>query len=251
MRMHRSSLILLVALASAPSVHAQWSPDATMDLGVGYGQMTLSQSSLQGTRSIGMAGQRAFAKGKGTTRAPNASLPPSRAADLRYVPSPKVTGIVNQRFIDWQSAKRPQMRAQLAKGINSGELQGYFRNLVTQRGFSPTDLADVSTVYYISLWQVLHGREVTARQAAGVRRQMREAMGRDPRLTSLPDAQQQEIAETFALHTALALQGYQQLLRSGNAALLRDFRSGLQRKLVPQGPDLMSLHVTDEGFVRR
>lgn len=250
MGMHRARLILLVAFLSASPARAQWSPDATMDLGVGYGQMTLSQSSLQGTRSIGMAGQRAFAKGTGHAPAA-APAPASRAADLRYVPSAKVTRIVNQRFIDWQSAKHPQLRAQLAKGINSGELQGYFRNLVTRRGFSPTDLADVSTVYYISLWQVLHGREVTARQAAGVRRQMREAMARDPRLTSLPDAQQQEIAETFGLHTALALQGYQQIVRSGNAALLRDFRSGLQNKLVPQGPDLMSLDITDQGFTQR
>lgn len=249
MRMHRHRGVLIVPLLLAAPAYAQWSPGATMDLGVGYGNMALSQSSLQGTRSIGLAGKRAFVeKPAGTSRTP---APAPRAADLRYVPTSKVTDLVNRRFIDWQAAKRPQLRTRLAEGINSGELQRYFRGLVTRHGFSSTDLADVSTVYYISLWQVLHGREVSVAQAASVRRQMRDAMARDSRLTSLSDAQQQEIAETFALHTALALQGYEQLVRSGNAALLRDFRSGLQRKLVPQGPDLASLTITDQGFSRR
>lgn len=242
-------LIFIGLITLTAPACAQWSPGATMDLGVGYGQMTLSQSSLQGTRSIGTAGKRAFVDK--ATPAATKSSPPAQAAALRYAPTAKVSELVNQRFIDWQSANRPQQRAQIAEGIRSGTLQQYFRELVANRGFSPDDLADVSSVYYISLWQVLHGREVTPRQAAGVRRQIREAMAREPRLTSLPDPQQQEIAETFALHTALALRGYQQLVRDGNIALLRDFRSGLQRKLVPQGPDLMALTVSDQGFVAK
>lgn len=252
-RFHRPLFIVLIIAMSFPS-WAQWSPDATVDLGMGYGQMTLSQSSLQGTRSIGAAGKRAFVD----TTTPAASksaipknAPAARPAALRYVPASKVTALVNQRFIAWQSSKHPELREQLAKGISSGELQDYFRRLVAARGFSSTDLADVSAVYYISLWQVLHGREVSARQAAGVRRQIRDAMAREPRLTSLPDARQQEIAETFALHTALALRGYEQLVRDRNTALLRDFRSGLQRKLVPQGPDLMALAISDQGFVAK
>ena len=251
-RCHRPLLILLVTTI-AFQAHAQWSPDATMDLGMGYGQMTLSQSSLQGTRSIGAAGKRAFVDRAAPTESKSASknAPPARPAALRYVPAAEVSALVNQRFIDWQSSTRPELRAQLTKGIRSGELQGYFRQLITRRGFLPNDLADVSAVYYISLWQVLHGREVSARQAAGVRRQIRDAMALEPRLTSLPDARQQEIAETFALHTALALRGYEQLVRDKNTALLRDFRTGLQRKLVPQGPDLMGLAVSDEGFVAR
>lgn len=50
-----SKRILVAAglcLASASAL-AQYAPDATMDLGTGYGQIALSQSTLSATRQIG------------------------------------------------------------------------------------------------------------------------------------------------------------------------------------------------------
>lgn len=46
--------LLLLALAPCGAAFAQYSPDATMDLGTGYGQTALSQSTLSGTRKIGV-----------------------------------------------------------------------------------------------------------------------------------------------------------------------------------------------------
>jgi hypothetical protein len=42
----------LVLAAQASWAHAQYSADATMDLGTGYGQTAMSQSILDGTRDI-------------------------------------------------------------------------------------------------------------------------------------------------------------------------------------------------------
>lgn len=51
-RRHCLPMLALLALAAPLAAHAQYSPDATMDLGAGYGQTALSQSVLQGTRGI-------------------------------------------------------------------------------------------------------------------------------------------------------------------------------------------------------
>jgi hypothetical protein len=239
-------LLIVVALAALriSDAPAQWSPDASMDLGIGYGQLALSQSALDGTRAIGSTSGKAFR----ARERHEAKAEPARGT-LVFTSTPAVTRMVNRRFVDWQSERHPQLRAELAKGIEDGDLQQYFRNILARYGYSRDNLADVSAAYYVSLWKIMHGRDLTPQQIAGVRRQMRAFMAQDSRLMQLPDAQKQEICETFALHTALALQGYEQLVRARDTSTLTNFRRGLQAKLAPQGPDLASITVTNEGFV--
>jgi hypothetical protein len=242
------SALLVVALVALPwsrSAQAQWSPDATLDLGMGYGQMALSQSALSGTRAIGSTSGKAFS----ARPRPEAKVAAPVRGTLVFQSTPGVTQVVNRRFIDWQSERHPQLRAELAAGIEDGSLQRYFQTILANYDYARNNLADVSAAYYISLWKIIHGRDLTPGQIAGVRRQMRTFMARDSRLTQLPDAQKQEICETFALHTALALQGYEQLVQTGDAKTLASFRRGLQAKLAPQGPDLAAIGVTDDGFV--
>jgi hypothetical protein len=49
---HRA-VALCGCLMLPSAAYAQYAPDATMDLGTGYGQTALSQSVLDGTRAIG------------------------------------------------------------------------------------------------------------------------------------------------------------------------------------------------------
>jgi len=236
---------LLAGLVPSP-LHAQWSADATMDLGMGFGQMALSQSAISGTRAIGDASGKASRAGKERTPHP----PATRSVNaLTFRATASVTRVVNKRFIDWQAKNHPELRAELARGIKSGELQSYFRDILEGYGYQANNIADVSSAYYISLWRIVHGADPTPRQIAGVRRQMRSFMVDDIRLTALPDEQKQEICETFALHTALALQGYKQLVESGDTGLLGNFRRGLQSALAPQGPELAEMEISDAGFV--
>lgn len=241
------SVTLAWVLMLPTAASAQYSPDATLDLGIGYGQMALGQAALSGTRSIGRTSEKAS---RDARRPQTKPAPPAPVrGSLTFRSTPAVTHVVNQRFIDWQARKHPNLRAQLAEGINSGELQSYFADVLRRYGYATDNLADVTSGYYLSLWKIVHGREPTAAQIAGVRRQTREAMAQDGTLMQLSDAAKQEICETFALHTALALQGYEQLVRSDDRRTLTNFRNGLQATLAPQGPNLATLTLSDAGFI--
>jgi hypothetical protein len=78
---HRA-MALCGCLVLSAAAHAQYAPDATMDLGTGYGQTALSQSVLDGTRAIGE---------KSSTRQ-------SRAGALRPQPSAAEMAQIRRRI---------------------------------------------------------------------------------------------------------------------------------------------------------
>jgi hypothetical protein len=238
-------VLVSVSLLSLPA-RAQYSPDATLDLGINYGQLALGQAALSGARAIGESSDRASR----AARRPQVQPPqPPMKGSIAFRSTPTVTEIVNQRFITWQSRNHPALRAQIVEEIQSGALQAYFAGILHRYGYAANNLADVSSAYYISLWRIIHGRDPTTRQVVAVQRQTRESMTQDRSLMALSDAAKQEICETFALHAALALQGYEQLARNGDTKTLANFRRGLQATLAPQGPDLAAMAISEHGFV--
>ena len=68
----RSCVIaVLFAFSVQPNcAWAQYSPDASVDLGIGFGQMALGQSAISGTRRIGIESERAFQEDKKGRQSP-------------------------------------------------------------------------------------------------------------------------------------------------------------------------------------
>lgn len=56
-RTRTKAALACAALLASGAALAQYAPDATMDLGTGYGQIALGQSVLDGTRAIGKDSQ--------------------------------------------------------------------------------------------------------------------------------------------------------------------------------------------------
>jgi hypothetical protein len=240
-----------VCIAMAPSVlRAQWSPDASVDMGMNYGQMALSQSTLSETRKIGETTRKSFAST--AARKPSASVARQASTDdvTRFKITPEVTRIVNKRFVAFITRGQPQVRRAIEERVASGEYQQKFRRLLSTHGLSAHSLADVSAMYYVALWEVVNGRKVAPAQVAAIRRQLRSAMSSEPRITKLPDAQKQEIAETYALHVASALDAYEVMVARGDKRIGR-YREGVQRNLLPDGPNMSRMTVTAGGFATR
>lgn len=239
-------LAFLLAFGVQPiCAWGQYAPDASMDIGIGYGQMALGQAAINGTRAIGITSERAFRNNEEDAPEPTVPVPGS----LTFKSTPAVTQVVNRRVAAWLSEEHPEMLAETEEDVGSGRLQGYFADILYEYQYDSANLADVSAAFYISLWRIIHGRDLTPRQVLGVRDQMRAFMAEDADVMQLPDAEKQEISETFTLHAALVLQSYEQLLQEGDTRTLVLFRQGLQTNLAPQGPDILALDVSEDGFV--
>ncbi|WP_191059991.1 DUF6683 family protein [Geminicoccus harenae] len=251
---NRKKVILLASgiLLLPGSAWAQYSPTATLDLGMGFGRMALGQAVLNSARAASGAGEKSPDTGSEQRATIERAEPdPAHAipeGSLTFEAVPGVSDLVIRRFVDELSKDHPQLRAQVEEEFRSGALQDYFSELLDRYGYEADHLADVSAAYYLSLWKIAHGRELTPGQIAGVRRQMRALLAEEPDLMRLSDAQKQEISEIFALSASLSLQGYEQLVRSGDEETLANFRRGVQATYAPQGPDLTALSVTDDGF---
>ncbi len=237
---------LSFAICASPAAKAQWSPSATVNLGMGYGQMALSQAALNGARRLS----------KGSDKAFETPAKPKRA-DPTFSPAfktdPKITKTVNHRFILFYGGDDPKNQAIMARKVESGDYHKHYRALMRSRGLEPrlNDLVEVSAARYVVLWEIIHGRKVTPEQARAVRRQLRTQFADDFWMKRMKDAEKQELAETFVLHVAGADIAHNELLRRNDKQLLAGYRAGVQEHLLPDGPRMDRLTITNAGFVRR
>lgn len=242
----RTTLATLLALLTAPMVAgAQWSPSATLDLGMGYGRMALSQAALNNARKLSEGSDKAFGS-------PAAKAGRETPFDPSFKPVDTISHTVAQRFARYYGGDDPANREIMLAKVTSGEYHEHFRSLMREHGLgSINDLVEVSAARYVVLWEILHGQQVTPTQARAVRDQLRAQFARDRWISGLDDAGKQELAETFVLHVAAAEQANAELLRRNDRTQLARYRAGVQEQLLPGGPRLDRMAISDEGFVRR
>lgn len=235
---------LIVGLMLAPHAAAQWSPSATLDLGMGFGQMALSQAALESARRLGKESGAAFYSEPEQRKAP--------AFAPVFIPDPEIARTVEQRFILLYGGDDPANQAIMAEEVASRHYHDRYLELMREYGLEPRldNLLEVTAARYVKLWEIVHGRNATAAQARAVRDQLAAQLGNDFWMRRMDDAEKQELAETFVLHVAAADIAHTALLQRGDAELLERYRAGVQANLLPDGPRVDRLELTDTGFVR-
>lgn len=228
------------------SLHAQWSPSATVNLGMGYGQMALSQAALNGARQLSKGSDKSFARPARPKRIKPKFTP-------TFETEPKVTNTVNHRFILFYGGEDPKNQQVMAREVESGTYHNHYRGLMRRLGLEPrlNDLLEVSTARYVVLWEIIHGRKASVQEARAVRNQLQAQFAEDFWMKRMKDAEKQELAETFVLHVASSDLAHTALQRRNDKQLLANYRTGVQTHLLPDGPHLDRLALTDAGFVRR
>lgn len=238
-----AALSLAIFLPSL--ANAQWSPSASVNLGIGYGQMALSQAALNDARQLSKSSDRAFDR-PAKPKYVKPRFSPTFKADS------KVTNTVNHRFILFYGGDDLKNQAIMARKVESGDYHKRYRDLMRGHGLEPrlNDLLEVSAARYVVLWEIIHGRKVTASHARAVRKQLQAQFADDFWMKRMKDAEKQELAETFVLHVAGADMAHDELLRRNDAKLLASYRAGVQKHLLPDGPRMDGLVITEAGFVR-
>lgn len=247
MRTTLSCIVIgLAAAALFAPAQAQWSPSPTVDMGMNYGQMALSQSAMGGTRALSKSSKKAVS----AQASPEAAKPAVAKAPFNphFKTDPKVSRLVNQRFAHFLGADDPAALAEVMQELESGKYRDEFRQRLDAYGLVQNDLVDVTAAHYAAIWELVHDRALKPSEVVAIRDQLKQTLRDQPELAAMDDADRQEIAETFMLHTAVAMDGYRTVQSSGDRKLLAQYRAGVQRNLLPDGPDLQSLDVGPGGF---
>jgi len=211
-------------LASATAL-AQWSPPATMNLGLGTGQIGISPSVLAARPAAPLAaGGKPAARPqlelspkmkaycvkhpiddacRRSIRVPTAKAAPPRAPDLVFKPSPTVSQKVERDVInDLAQRNRGQRWPQLEAGLRLSNVKGQFDALLRLYGGSPTNLGDVLGAYLVLAWESYAGGTAAPDEWAAVSRHWRRNVRRSA-LATRTDAQKQALAETLAWRAML------------------------------------------------
>src|SRR3546814_15774629 len=92
------------------------------------------------------------------------------------------------------STPDPAVQEQIKKTVASDAVWLQFDQVLSNAGFSTTNLADVTTAYYVIVWEVVTGPDATVHAAGvrAVREDVAAAFAAAPRLNDLTDADQQQ-----------------------------------------------------------
>ena len=82
-----------------------------------------------------------------------------------------------------------------------------------------------------------------------VRRNMQQALARNSRFVAMPDAQKQEMAETFGYLAMIASSTRSALQRKGDQMSLARLQEGVNGTAQKMGVDLREIKLTPQGFV--
>lgn len=174
---------------------------------------------------------------------------------LTYAPSPEVERRTRSKLLDslMSSTADPAAQEQIEQSVSTDAVWLQFHQVLAKAGFSTTNLADVTAAYYIIVWEVVNGPEVSAHPAgiAAVRADVVAAYAADPRLKNLTDADKQEAASIMAYMATIAAASANQLRSAGDQANLETLQEEVHEAVLDQGLDLARLQLTDRGFSAR
>lgn len=236
---------LLLLLTGA--AHAQYDAGATVGLGQG---MMLNNSAI-GSAVMGdvilQRGRRTAGPGAGGSRDRSAVSEASLAA-LRFHPSDEVSQAVLGRIARQFGGRQPDTyrRALVRDGVLAK-----FANLLQQLGYDSHDVADAYTAYLVLSWEVANDGDAMQYRSGidASRRRMGQALARNPRFTSMPDAQKQEMAETFGYLAMIAVATRDELRRKDDQTGLSRLRDGVNGMAQRMGVNLRAIKMTPQGFV--
>lgn len=174
---------------------------------------------------------------------------------LSYDPSPEVEQRTREKLLAslLESTEDQDAEAQIRRTFAGDGVWRQFYRVLSQAGLSTTNLADVTTAFYIIAWEVVNAPEgaVDASALRAVHEDVVAALAAEPRLEDLTDAEKQEASSIMAYMATIAAASANQLRSDGDQAGLKTLQDEVHKAVLGQGLDLARLQLTDRGFAAR
>lgn len=168
-----------------------------------------------------------------------------------FRPSAEVRKRNFAQFVSKVRATDPGTATELEKAFASQDVIGVTGKEIAKYGLKTNDVADALTVYFITAWYGMRGRDDDPSRAlvTAVRGQFVTAMGRTPGFAKTTDAQRQEIAEAMLIQ-AMLVSGYVQAAKQ-NPSLAGQIKTAIaQGAKATFGFDLGTVQLTEQGLQR-
>lgn len=221
---------LFAALLGMPAANAQYSPSASLDLGMGFGQMALSQSILssatRNSRQKGTTGKKPSTHSK---KAPAGSKKPA-ADPLAVRWDDAISRQFQKEVVDRISQQQNEIpREAIEKYLNSVNPPKTFRQLAYQYGLTPFSAPDLIATYSVVYWELIEGKKASKAKILQLRNTIRSNLENDySMIITLRDADQktrQYWFETQAYEIVLQRASYVTLQQTNQPAELKKFRN--------------------------
>lgn len=236
-----STTILLLFLATC--AHAQYDAGAT----VGMGQGMVLNNGIIGSNVMGdvilQQGRQGSSGSRGLGQVSAASV-----AALQFHASSQVSEAVLERIARQFGGRQPDAYRQAL--VRDGVLDK-FDALLRQHGYDSHNVADAFTAYLVLSWDVVNNSDAAQNRDGvdAVRRNMQRALAGNPRFAAMPDAQKQEMAETFGYLAMIATSTRNALQRKGDQMGLARLQDGVNSTAQKMGVNLRTIKMTSQGFV--
>ena len=174
------------------------------------------------------------------------ALPAAAVSDTRlpYRASPQLRQQVLGEFIGRVNRKSPAAAQAVSAQFRRPEVRGFMDGAMRSVGLSPYDAADVMTVYLITGWEAVNGRDASRAAIAPARRQVAAQLLSHPAMRD-PTARAKFAEELKILSTVIG-GGAQSAAQEGNMAAYSNGVAAYYRQHT--GKDVRRMRLTSDGI---
>lgn len=242
---HRVICVCLGSLC-ANLANAQYSGSATMQLGMGYGNIALSQSILTGT-AVALGPHSSHP----STTTPRRPASTNAESALTYIPDAGQSERTRTAMIQALSQNNPQLRTQVQQAFANDAMLKSFDSFMSNLGYSSRNVADDMAVLLLVSWEIATDANASSSQIQGADTQVHNLFLHSTQLQALSNAQRQEMAEQIAYQVVLGFAAKREYTRTGDQAQLAHLRDLAASVMRQQGIDLRNVRLTEQGFSLR
>ena len=167
--------------------------------------------------------------------------------NLNYSPSKSLRQKNMAKFLADIQKSDPKFAASLQQLNTQGDLIDIIDREIRPVGLSANNVADAYTVWWITAWEAVHGREAnaTSSMVANVKRQVEQSIASSSAFGQMNGAQKQTLAEVFLVQTLMIEAA------KGSPSLQAELPSTVNQGAQKMGLDLTKMNLTENGFVPR
>jgi hypothetical protein len=231
---HKSAILSITTVTSlflSPLAYAQWDAGATMDLGTGYGQTTLNQSILSGTRNIGSQND----------------TDKSQENELRFYWNDNLSRQFQQKVVEDLGKGRPDFQQKLADAIEELSPTSSFQSLTYKNDMSMHSIPDLIAMYCTVEWEIVKGRQASPEGIHKLRDNIRDSMLQQKsvltQVRSFEPQAKQFWLETLAYKAMFNRAAYDRIIQQGTENELQQLRSTITKDVSSLGIDIQSLEL--------